>query len=500
MLPGACRVYAHDAAAAISYKIPPSYTPANWHLNRYSQEAWLAKALERHPWRVHNLADADVIVLTANFSQICTARKTYAARFLWHVHLNDTMLCDGTATGRGLVASKGDAQCQAKTPPKVMLLTNTECNNPWQGWGGPYMPPSHLPNDYLMAVDRRPRGLEQRGTRFVVPAVVAGPSWLVGSSDSEMPDATRALARRTWHERAEKLLFFPGHVPKLYVARRRFDVWDQMRRHPGVTSTSHTLNCTVGSYSVCASPRRIQTEARTFCLSACERLARSGPQKARAGTFAKQGGIICAARDASHLRRHCQAYRGVNFGDARFRADLERDSRYLTLDQYLREAFAHRFCLAVPGDFMSASPKITEFIAVGAAGGCIPVLVVPRDATIILPYADRLDYCSFAYLVRTPGNMRAALRSLENVTAEEAAAKHEGLRRVRDAFVWRAPERARPSAADYILQGVCELVRHRSNATAVLATLEASQRSQEAATVEAGAAGQLAVGDRCLLA
>ena len=48
-----------------------------------------------------------------------------------------------------------------------------------------------------------------------------------------------------------------------------------------------------------------------------------------------------------------------------------------------------------------------------------------------LPYADRLDYCSFAYLVRTPGNMRAALKRLENVTAEEAAAKRRAETRPR---------------------------------------------------------------------
>ena len=124
------------------------------------------------------------------------------------------------------------------------------------------------------------------------------------------------------------------------------------------------------------------------------------------------------------LRSQCSKYRDVNFRDQALLRDLERDSRFLNQEQYLSAAFSHRFCLAVPGDFMSASPKITEFIAVGAAGGCIPVFVVPRDAYKILPHSPWLDYCEIGFLVfeskAHPANMAAALARLENVTWEEA--------------------------------------------------------------------------------
>ena len=40
---------------------------------------------------------------------------------------------------------------------------------------------------------------------------------------------------------------------------------------------------------------------------------------------------------------------------------------------------SHRFCLVAPGDFTSTH-KITETIAIAAAGGCLPVLVLPGGA------------------------------------------------------------------------------------------------------------------------
>ena len=492
MLDGGCSIYLHDAASAISYKLPPSYEPPNWMEHRYSQEAWLKRALENHPWRTRNVAEADVILLAAQFSKICTARKSYAARFLWHVHLNDTLLCNGRATGLGLMASRGNAGCRARTPPKLLVMGNTECTPPWEGWGGQFMPPSRLPADYLVAADRRFRRVDMRARSLVMPAVLTRPRWLVdGGERGTPPPAIRALLSHNWDQR--RLLFFPGHIPKLYVSRRRFDIWNQLRSHPLVTSTSHTLNCTVGSYSVCGSPRRMEAEYRTFCLSACERIARSGPQAARAGTFARQGGLICAAKDVRHLQRHCSSYRGVGFRDESFRAHLQRDSRFLSHDEYLAEAFTHRFCLAVPGDFMSASPKITEFVAVGAAGGCIPVLVVPKDASMILPHSHMLDYCDFAYLVRSTGNMHAVLARLENVTAAEAAAKHAALRRVRDFFVWREPDRG-PSAADHVLKGICSLVRQQQS------NLSASLLPQSLVyDGGAGTGSMRAAGERCLL-
>jgi hypothetical protein len=53
--------------------------------------------------------------------------------------------------------------------------------------------------------------------------------------------------RVPWVER--KLLFFAGHVPKLYLRSTRYLIWRQARTHPNVTAVSSTLACTVGAYS-----------------------------------------------------------------------------------------------------------------------------------------------------------------------------------------------------------------------------------------------------------
>ena len=65
-------------------------------------------------------------------------------------------------------------------------------------------------------------------------------------------------------------------------------------------------------------------------------------------------------------------------------------------ETYLQHAMSHRFCLVAQGDFVG-TPKITEMIAVGAAGGCIPVIVLPAKSAasilLTLPYVRWVNYC-----------------------------------------------------------------------------------------------------------
>ena len=124
----------------------------------------------------------------------------------------------------------------------------------------------------------------------------------------------------------------------------------------------------------------------------------------------------------------------------------------------------HRFCVAAPGDFVS-TPKITEYVAMGAAGGCLPLLVIKGAPEKTLPYTRWLDWCSIAFIIsdataRT--SMASVLRKLQLVSAEEAAAKRVALLAVRDAFVWRAPTLdpvAQPSAPDFLLGELCDAAR-----------------------------------------
>ena len=47
------------------------------------------------------------------------------------------------------------------------------------------------------------------------------------------------------------LLLSVTQVPKLYINPTRYLIWKQIRRQPGVTALSATINCTIGSFSVC---------------------------------------------------------------------------------------------------------------------------------------------------------------------------------------------------------------------------------------------------------
>ena len=82
-----------------------------------------------------------------------------------------------------------------------------------------------------------------------------------------------------------------------------------------------------------------------------------------------------------------------------------------------------------------------------------------------LPYTRWLDYCDVAYFVNervSKSKFGRVLARLEQVSEAEAEGKLAALRRVRDAFVFRAgssPER--PCASEYVLSEVCEVARRK---------------------------------------
>ena len=55
----------------------------------------------------------------------------------------------------------------------------------------------------------------------IAPFVLSRPQWLV-APDGEVPTPPGR-----WHERP--LLFFTGHVPKLYINPTRYLIWRQVR-------------------------------------------------------------------------------------------------------------------------------------------------------------------------------------------------------------------------------------------------------------------------------
>ena len=127
--------------------------------------------------------------------------------------------------------------------------------------------PSHLilltdrPDPARPASGRLPR-LAGRARRVVVPAVVARPRWLVSGDAGDVAGKYGASPPepRQWAER--RLAFFAGHVPRLFISPLRYLIWKQIRNLPGVTAISHTLDCSIAAYAVCAKPRKLQFAAR----------------------------------------------------------------------------------------------------------------------------------------------------------------------------------------------------------------------------------------------
>ena len=443
-----CNVYLWDVANATDTHLPPKYTPHNWLANKFSAELWVQRALVSHPWRVAAPEDADLILLAANFSMYCRAGKSYSARFFWRKLLP---LMGYTGKPTPLLRAPALGNATARTP-KLLVLTDNECTSPT----------SHTwkPREVLGITDHGPGAYDA-----VAPFVLSRPPWLVAAGAAD-----QSAAQGAWD--ARPLVFFTGHVPKLYINPTRYLIWKQIRRAPGVTALSATINCTIGQFAACRAPPPTDAGYKTFCLPYCDShreddwrvalndapgrvSAAKGPPKG-----VRRGGRGCSSKGAFH--RNCRAYRHVNFTDEA--AEMAAATRNLPAPKYFEAAMSHRFCLNAPGDFVS-TPKITEFVALGAAGGCLPVMVVRGAPQAMLPYARWLDWCAIAVLVSEEtarAGMGRVLARLRATTAADAAAMRARLRAARDAFVWRPPAAdpvAQPSAADFVLGEACESAR-----------------------------------------
>ena len=464
--------------------MPARYTPRTWMANKFSVELWLQRAMAEsggHPWAVLTSPSADLVLLEANYSLMCRAGKMFSGRFMWQ-KMNDAI--GVTPKGRpkpppGMPPSPPPpvhALLQgAEKTPMAFVLTDNECPAPWTG--------SRKKKGLIELTDHNPGSHD-----VVAPFVLSKPWWLVGAERKPKDGAPPTLV--PWGER--KLLFFAGHVPKPYIRPTRYLIWRQVRRYPGVTAISATLNCTIGSFSVCpdAILSNFTTErSRTYCKDFCashimddwKTLQTDQAGHWRGNVSSKlppKPSATSKAGRCSHgivsLRRMCRSYQGINWKDEL--PDMAKSAVNLGPAQYFQNAMGHKFCLAAPGDFVS-TPKITEFVAMGAYGGCLPVLVLAGKPSHTLPYTRWLDWCSLAYLISdgtARKGMAEVLKKLELVTAEEAEQKRAALLAVRDAFVFRPPHGGAPapaaspggfrpgyspSAVDFLLGELCESAR-----------------------------------------
>lgn len=201
-----------------------------------------------------------------------------------------------------------------------------------------------------------------------------------------------------------------GHVPKAYISLTRYLIWRQIRSEADTTVLSQTLNCTFGAFIQCRRSReywasRSLQELARFCHPWC------GVNEV-CGLSTR----ISPAAALDTFWRNCAHYDHVDY--EKESEDMKRDTVRLPHAQYLQLAMSHRFCVVAPGDYPSTH-KIAEAMALGGAGGCIPVFVLPvsaersserKDWQVTkrslrlavesnLPYTRWLDYCSVAYLV-----------------------------------------------------------------------------------------------------
>ena len=216
------------------FRLPDRYVPKSWMTNKFSAERWLQIAMHTHPWRAARASSADLILLEANFSMSCRANKMFSGRFLWQkmngaIALPPKVPKPGAPPVQLHQVLKGSEHV-----PKAYVLTDNECMPPWTG--------SRRMKGLVELTDQNPHGND-----ILAPFVLTKPWWLVGATRRPMDAA--APTPIVWHQR--RLLFFVGHVPKLYIAPTRYHIWRQIRRHPDVTTFSATLNCTIGSFSVC---------------------------------------------------------------------------------------------------------------------------------------------------------------------------------------------------------------------------------------------------------
>ena len=265
--------------------------------------------------------------------------------------------------------------------------------------------------------------------------------------------ATATQALPPWHKRP--LLHFVGHVPKVYISAVRMLLWTQVYQETDVTARSHTLRCNLGPYSICSHPERLNSEFKTFCAPWCPGL----------GTPSKP----CRRRNANLLKKTCETFKEVGINATKHLSALDRatDRKRLPYESWVQEAARHRFCVVARGDW-PGTPKLADFVLLGAAGGCIPLVFVSFTKRPTLPFGRYFDWCKAAVLVSekviTAHKVGALLHQLRNMSAAEANAKMLALDQIRDALYWR-PSPSRPSAADYVLAEACELAHQRGNRT-----------------------------------
>lgn len=524
-----CRVFLHYAPPRARVHAVLRENLGEWHAKAMRTPRWdshghrsgaqfevqrhLVASLQSHPWRVYSAAEADAILLVTPHERLCGAnhqldgtQSQVKLNWLQAIFWAEALMLDANpghettppdaASGKPLrVLARQDSNCLSPHAAIAALLKTAVADvapvarataAALQRRYSLETATKRL-NDMLQLVEYVSMNhmsgsfsLLRAPTPFVLPDE---PTWLTTPEPSG--GETGQLGTLHWSER--RLLFFAGHMPKLYISRTRYLLWLQLIKDPRATVHSYDINCTIGLYAACGLDFSSKTErwfTHEFCKDAC-------PDRARlpypcmlpppnATTPSKRLGALRA-----RLSRQCKPYRQLDF-EAEAAAIRRSSASSLPRELYLNHSLQHRFCLVAMGD-QEGTPKLTEIVAVAGAGGCIPLIVLPYDGSPthiarILPYSRWLDWCDVSWLVSTDvavSKMAQVLKQLEAITSEEAAIKSRALKRVRNAFIWRLDQKqnrsltgtgsrhgwrtagaageggALSSAADSILEDIC---------------------------------------------
>lgn len=306
-----CSLYYHDASKEAGTGLPAKFVPPDWPHHQYSMEHWLERALIDHPWRTASQERADAVWVASNFSMRCIAGKSYSSRRTWEHSMRDRSLWKHEC----LESKRCSKIVHASTvQPKLIPLQSLACKNPWTD--------STLPRDVLFLLEYQ-RMSARRGNftslNVVSPFVVSRPPWLVGTATPP--------PRVPWLQR--KLLFFSGHIPKLYINPLRYRLWRQVRSREDVTTVSHTLSCALVQFRDCsrgdawlrAQPHDwYQRHCRPWC----------GASAACQGSCQHCDTVPQASWQQQAFRKYrkqCGAYRRINVSEEE--ADAVRDTRRL---------------------------------------------------------------------------------------------------------------------------------------------------------------------------
>ena len=431
-----CRVY-HEVISSARHasKKLPGRQHAAWNGSKkleasigtleqgqYQGEIWVQRALADHPWRVHTPSEADIIFLGTNVTLLCESGDAHEAAQQRKTWMNSALALDPSRSPAVVMIMDRGCDFGGDWGRNVLRLTDT------------LRPSGHVPQRARLAPYVNARAEMARDSALLLETAHGMPPW-----------------------GARRLLHFVGHVPKFYINPLRMLIWLQVNREPDVTTRSHTLRCNLAPFIVCNDPRRVETEFKSFCKPWCG--------------CGKENDCMkhpCRKRNANLLKKDCKLLAKHGINASHHLADLDRShqSGHLPYAEYVREAASHRFCVVAEGDF-AATPKLADFVLLGAAGGCIPLVAI--DAKVPqLPYAGWIDWCAAVVIVSketASRNMSGVLARLRAMTAAEAEARRRALDAIRDAFHWRLEQR--PSAPDFALAEACWVARERANVSNV---------------------------------